>query len=373
MQNKGVNTMKKTLIIAGIMASAICVSFTSCGTKKADVSGGFELSFSGYDGYGTATLSDSYSWVDDVIQNYGTDLSGMELIAFDAALRSAVDYTITPNEAISNGDEITVSVDVDNSLLEEYKIELTGGTAAFIADGLDEIEEINPFDDITISYDDIAPRAKATIDTNSFDKSLVYTLDKDSGLSNGDIITVTVSPKSETMEEYIQKYGKKLAETEKTYTVEGLSTYASALDDIPQDTIDKMDKTFQEAYAAKIADLGTIEKMELLGNYVQTAKSSDTSPYNRFYFVYKVTADFSAEDAEVGVQEYYWCAYYENIIIMPDGTISADYEDLHMGSHNFDMLTVDVWYVEGCKDLETLYRYNVTERSGEYDCISTVK
>ena len=60
-------------------------------------------------------------------------------------------------------------------------------------------------------------------------------------------------------------------------------------------------------------------------------------------------------------------------IIMPDGTISADYEDLHMGSHNFDMLTVDVWYVEGCKDLETLYRYNVTERSGEYDCISTVK
>ena len=363
----------KKIIFTAVIAASMCTSLTSCGTKKADVSGGFELSFSGYNGYGIATISDSYSWIDDVIEEHGDDLSGMELIAFDAALKDAVTYTISPDKDISNGDKITVSVDVDNSILEEYKLKLTGGKASFTADGLDELEEVNPFDDITISYDKIAPRAKAILDTSSTDHSLNYIINKDSDLSNGDTIIVSVSPRSGTIEEYIQKYGKKLTETERTYTVEGLSTYASSLDDISQETKEKMDKTFQDAYATKIEELGTIKNMELLGNYIQTAKNSDTSPYNRFYFVYKVTADFSAEDVEVGLQEYYWCAYYENVIVMPDGTVSADYEDLHMGKHDFDMLTVDMFYVEGCKDLETLYRYNVTERSSEYDCTSTVE
>lgn len=365
--------MKRKLIGMAVLAATMCVSLTGCGKEQVDVSGGFDLSFSGMDGYGTATLTSSYAWVEDVIKSQGDGMSGMELIAFEEDLRDAVTYTVTPSEGISNGDEITVSVDVDNSLVEEYKLELTGGTATFTVDGLEPIEEVDPFANATITYDGYAPRAKAKLEVSGADGTIVYTLDKESGLSNGDVITVTAAPKSDmTMEEYTQKYGKVLTATEQTYTVEGLTAYATSLDDIPQDSLDKMNQTYLDAYAAHIADLGSVMDMELLGNYVLTAKG-DASPYNQFYFVYKVTADFTEKDAEEGVQEYYWCAYYENVMLMPDGTVSADYEELHMGSHTYNMLIVDAWYVEGCKDLDTLYRFNVTENSGKYDCVSTVK
>ena len=366
--------MKKRLIGMAILTVAMCASLTGCGKEKVDVSGGFDLSFSGMDGYGTATLTDSYAWVEDVIKSQGDGMSDAELIEFEEDLRDAVKYTVTPSENISNGDEITVSIDVDNAIVEEYKLELTGGTATFTADGLNPVEEVDPFANITITYDGIAPRGKAIINTSGADKTLTYSLDKEGGLSNGDVITVTAAPKSNmTMQEYTQKYGKVLTATEQTYTAEGLTSYVSSLDEIPQETQDKMHQTYLDAYPAHIADLGSVTDMELLGNYILTAKSDNTSPYNRIYFVYKVTADFTAEDADVGVQEYYWCAYYENVMVMSDGTVSADYEDLKMGSHTYDMLIVDAFYVEGCKDLDTLYRYNVTENGGEYDCVSTVK
>lgn len=367
------------MIAVSMTTTAMCMALTSCGkekedaSKKVDVSGGYEIFFTGMNGYGTAELTGSYAWIEDILKSEGDDMSRNEIISFQENLRNAVTYTITPSEGISNGDEITVSIDVDNSLVEEYKLRLTGGTATFTADGLDPVEEVDPFAELTITYDGIAPLAKARLDASGMDNTLSYTIDKETGLSNGDVITVTAAPKSSmTMDEYIQKYGKVLTATEQTYTVEGLSSYVASLDDIPQDTLDKMNQTYLDAYPAHIADLGSVTDMELLGNYVLTAKSN-ASPYNQIYFVYKVTADFTAMDAEDGVQEYYWCAYYENVMMMPDGTLSADYEDLHMGSHDSDMLIIDAWYVEGCKDLDTLYRYNMTEKSGEYDCVSTVK
>ena len=373
--------MKKKFLkmIAVSMTAAMCVSMTGCGekksdaSKKVDVSGGFEISFTGMDGYGIAELNGSYAWVENILKSKGDGMSGAELLEFEENLRDAVKYTVTPSEGISNGDEITVSVDVNNSLVKEYKLELTGGTAAFTADGLTPVEEVDPFADITITYEGIAPRGRAVINISGADKTLAYTPDKESGLSNGDVITLTAAPKSNmTMEEYTQKYGKVLTAAEQTYTVEGMTSYVSSLDEIPQETLDKMNQTYLDAYPAHIADLGSVTDMELLGNYILTAKG-DASPYNQIYFVYKVTADFTAEDADVGVQEYYWCAYYKDVTLMPDGTVSADYEDLRMGSHTYDMLIVDAFYVEGCKDLDTLYRYNVTENSEEYDCVSTVK
>lgn len=363
----------RALLGAGVIACA-CTAFTGCGKEQVDVSGGFDLSFSGLDGYGVATLTDTYDWLDDVVGTYGEGMKGMEIYSLTDDLMNAVTYTVTPDEGVSNGDEVTVSVDVDSSKLEKYNFELKGGTATFTVSGLEEVEQIDPFENVVITFEGIAPLGKAKLDTSDCDKTLAYTIDKEKNLSNGDVITIVAEPKyGMDMDEYTMEYGKSLTATEKTYTVDGLAAYAKSLDEIPQETMDRMNQTYLDAYAAEIADLGTIKDMELLGNYIQTAKSSDTKPYNRFYFVYKITADFTANDKNVGVQEYYWCAYYENVMIMPDGTISVDYDDLHMGSHDYDLLTVKIFMVEGCADLDTLYLYNVTKRIDKYDIVSTVK
>lgn len=66
-----------------------------------------------------------------------------------------------------------------------------------------------------------------------------YEADKSTGLSNGDKITVTASSKY-NMNQYAQLFGKVFSSAEKEFTVEGLASYASSIDEIPEDAKNKM-------------------------------------------------------------------------------------------------------------------------------------
>ena len=198
-----------------------------------------------------------------------------------------------------------------------------------------------------------------------------YTADAEKGLTNGDTVEITA--------EFAKKASEAtsvLTETEKQYTVEGMPAYISSLDDIPQDTYEKMDTVFRDGYAAYLANpaygaTGVIQEMTLLGNYVLTLKSTTNggSPYNYVYFVYKVNATFDRTGEN---HDYYWCAYYEGVYTLPDGTMVVDYDDLHKGSLNYDNLLIDAHYVEGCNDLDSIFNKNVTTKIAEYDYTTTI-
>ena len=235
-------------------------------------------------------------------------------------------------------------------------------------------QEVDPFEKLNVTFEGVSPAGNIKISSNS--SSIGYTPDKEKGLRNGDVVTITANVSALYAEDY------ELTATEKQYTVEGLPECAEKIEDIPQDTYDKMDKTFRDSYAAFLADPaqgveGTINSMELLGNYMLVKKDMNNPEnknfarlLNRLYFVYKINADFARTGEN---HEYYWCAYYDNVNQLPDGTMDVNYDELNKGSMDFDLFTVDVFYVEGCSNLDSLFSKNVTSMIDEYDYVSTVK
>lgn len=381
-------------ILVGLTAVCMCAGLTGCGKETVDVTADADISVSGYDGHGTATFSKG-DWLMDTEKTYGQGMSLMELATLEEALGDAVKYSISPSENLSNGDEVILTIDVDNSALEDYDFKLAGGEKKITVSGLDEVETFDPFENVTVNFSGMSPNGSASINESgsSADIDLSYTLDKSSGLKNGDEVTVSVSSYDDTdIEEYCESKGKAISATEKTFTVEGLASYAQTIADIPDDMKSKMLAQAEDAIKAKCiwdkeGTTGVLKSLEYLGDYYLTGKEGfDASPYNKIYCVYKGTVEFNAlkrhgdgKTKETGTASFYTYYYYDNIIIMPDNTCSLDLSDGELASYSYetdygydDFWGATFYSLHGKEDLDSMFNDCITSQITNYNYESTV-
>lgn len=194
--------MRKKQIILSVLLISILIFLTGCGTKKIDVMESLTLSYDGVNGYGTADLKNAYGWEADAFE--AANIKGIESFADLGnafTIESAVSYNISPNQNLSNGDEVTVTALINNEAVEEYKIEFEGEEKKFIVEGLPEVQTVDLFENIDILYTGIAPNVNASIgDGNTVYYVMThYSLDKTNGLDVGDIITVTAQYSKEEL------------------------------------------------------------------------------------------------------------------------------------------------------------------------------
>lgn len=381
-------------ILVGITAVCMCAGLTGCGKETVDVTADADISVSGYDGHGTATISKG-DWLMDTEKTYGQGMSLMELASLEEALGDAVEYNISPSENLSNGDEVVLTIDVDNSALENYDFKLAGGEKKITVSGLDEVETFDPFENVTVNFSGMSPNGEASINKSgsSAGIDLSYTLDKSSGLKNGDEVTVSVSAYDDTdIEEYCESKGKAISATEKTFTVEGLASYAQTIADIPDDMKSKMLAQAEDAIKAKCiwdkeGTTGVLKSLEYLGDYYLTGKEGfDASPYNKIYCVYKGTVEFNAlkrhgdgKTMETGTASFYTYYYYDNIIIMPDNTCSLDLSDGSLASYSYetdygydDFWGATFYTLHGKENLDSVFSDCVTPQIEKYNYENTV-
>lgn len=375
--------MKKTMKLTAVAAAALClcVSAAGCGKKSVNVTENLEIKFNGYDGYATASLVNATDWISEVSSTYGAELEMLELAELEANLYDAVDFEITPAEDISNGDEITVTVTVDNTKFEEEKFKLEGGTLTFTAEGLEEVETFDPFTGLSLVYEGFAPNGTAYISGGS-DTNLTFILDKNTGLSNGDTVTVTAETYTgASMDEYCAQYGRMPSTTEKTFTVEGLASYASEIAEIPEDMMQKMDSQAQDVFHAYVArewdEPEGLQSITLLGHYFLKPKDINTelSPFNKLYLVYEV----KATNSNIGEFTYFYYTRYDNIILLDDGTCSVDLSNYSTPGNSCVVGTYpgfifdNTLYADGYNDLDSLFSNCVTTQIDKYAYESTVK
>lgn len=385
-------------ILLGLVAVGMVASLTACGKETVDVSADADVLFTGYEGYGTATVSKG-SWVRDIETKFGTDMSLLELGMLEDKLSDAVEYTLSLTENLSNGDEVTLTIEVDNDALEDYDFKLSGGTKTYTVSGLDEIEPFDPFENLAISFGGMAPNGYASIDTSDMKEtgvSLNYTLDKNKGLSNGDEVTVTISTNSGTdVEEYCLSKGKIPTVTEKTFTVSDLASYAMKLEDIPEDTYTKMLSQAEDGIrssASSWAEGNSIKNIESIGYYFLAPKEGfSVSTNNEIYCVFKVTADITgfenaeeakADDAKKKKREDYYYTYYRysDIVILPDGTCSLDlssgsqpYNTTKSKYGNYSWGSMSYYTFYGYGDLDSMFNDCVTSKISNYTYENTVQ
>jgi hypothetical protein len=308
----------------------------------------------------------------------------------DLLLEYCVDGDLDEDSRLSNGDTVTLVWDCDDEkALSEYGVKLSHDDTTFEVSGLKSVKEVDPFEDLTIEYAGIAPNGyvnKITNNsTNEYIKDAYYYSNAGSNLSNGDEITVSVSL-SWSEDYYLENYGVVFTSMEKTYTVDGIGSYVSSLDDIPNDVINSMKSQAEDtltAYAANHWDSReSLDDMEYLGAYLLTLKSNDYSgDKNQVVLVFKVTGSDNITDYDIYNQyTYYYTTAFSNIIMYPDGTVSVDLSRystpsdsfsrrVEYGERSWDYYT---FYYNGYETFETMFNKAVTSKVEKYNYVSSV-
>lgn len=383
-------------ILVGLTAVCMCTGLTGCGKETVDVSADADILVSGYDGHGTATVSKG-NWLVNTEKTYGQGMSFTELALLEEALYDAVKYSVSPSENLSNGDEVVLTIDVDNSALESYDFKLSGGEKKITVSGLDEVESFDPFENIAVNFSGMSPNGSASVNTSDSksDIKLIYTLDKSSGLKNGDEVTVNISSSSGTdVEEYCMSKGKIPTLTEKTFTVEGLASYAQTISDIPEDALNKMISQAEDAFksaSTSWVEGNSLQNTELLGYYLVTPKEGFNLQGNQLYCVFKETAEItgfaSKEEAKEKdaqkkpyMDSYYTYYKYGDIVILEDGTCSFDLSSGSMpsatASSKYGYLSWGDFYsysFKGYNDLDSMFNDCITSQIEKCNYESTVK
>lgn len=318
-----------------------------------------EVVFDGYDSAGTAEIRNN----DD----------GYDVPYFY--------YELDKYDGLSNGDTVTLSIPDAEGDEETFKkdyirgwgVELTAISKEYTVEGLKEMEDYDPFNDISVSFSGISPNVSASIQKNNVKiEDLDFSVDKSENLRLGDTVTVTVVAYYDDPETLCMQEGKKLTATSKDYTVENVPKYASTVSEITPDMMNKMDQNAQDKLYADAASSWESEEkiteMTLIGNYFLTAKEnadvydywSGESVMNRLYLVYKVSVQ-----AGENPFTYYYFTCYKNIIIMEDGTCSLDLSGAEIPDGR--VASADGYYsYNGYAELDTLKYKTVTANLDKY-------
>lgn len=388
------------ILITAALSLCACAALSGCSKTKINLNDYLVTEFAGYDTVGTVTVGlDTITIINDNLEVFGLDeeSTAADKQAVFRMMETAIGGKFDKSTELINGETITFEWDElkTEKLEEEYKVSFVCSDVEYVVDGLEEIQEVDPFEKVEVVFEGKAPNGRATLNNNSGDNALTYTLDKSDGLSNGDTVTVTVDyTYGMDDEKYIQLCGKKLLSTETTYTVEGLASYPAAIEEISADMQEKMAKQAEDTIKAHCSgwkEGNSLASLELLGNYYLSVKSGfNSTPGNRIYYVFKVTANMTGlyeeayangdDSIHTGTDEYYTYVYFDEIINLPDGTTSVDLSknqicfnvcNSNYGYANF--FGTSHYTFNGYKDLDTMFNDCITANIEKYDYVNTVK
>lgn len=273
------------------------------------------------------------------------------------------------NGSLSNGDKVTYTYTFNNDQLKQYGFKLKGQEITEEVSGLEEAEEINPFDGVEVTFSGISPdvTAEYTLKEDAAEEysSISYSFDKSDNLKSGDTVTLT----AEADNAYLaQNYGVVLAETEKEYTVEGVQAYVTAADQVPTDILANMQRQAEDcisAYFAEHADYISVANTTYEGYYFLTLKDMDVyGEQNKIYLIYSGTVR-SKEEGGFAKTKVYFPVYFDNIMVNADGTGYADISNASIqGSTD---LRFSWWNLSGYTDKAKMLNDLVTADKGNYE------
>ena len=136
-------------------------------------------------------------------------------------LMETVNYTFSENNNLTNGDEITVSVDYDEELFEDKEVKVKNTEFTIKVEELSDGTKIDVFEGLEVTYEGMSGKGYAIFDTNNccnFVQNYVTFGYSKENLSNGDKITVTANYSEENANNELVI----IENNKKEFTVSGL-------------------------------------------------------------------------------------------------------------------------------------------------------
>lgn len=318
---------KKALIgICGAVVAIIAIIvIASNAGKTINLNDYVTVEATGYDGYGTASIS--IDW-DAIEKKYGkkiayTSASKKALGDFSSlmtpldTLEASVSVQLDQDRNLSNGDTINYSWSVVDDISKVIKCKLKYKDGTYTVSELEKLDTFDAFADVEVTFSGISPNGEAAITYNGSDlSSYDFRCDKTSGLKNDDKITVSLS--NTDMEDYATILGKIPAATSKIYTVSGLQEYVTSYADITDTFIENTKKEAEDtiySYAAShFSKTSALNNLEYAG-YIYNCLKDDrglNSVHNALYLIYK--GDVSNSEGAFSTTKVYFPVQFANIL-----------------------------------------------------------
>ncbi len=363
-------------------AAVLCLLMVGCGSTAVDLNDYLEVEFNGYNSSGTVEYSvDVESMIEDNPKAFGLDGDYSDYDVSDIAYDIEDKFSVEPDkdEQLSNGDTVTFSwkKTKTESLEKQFPIKIKAADNKIEVYDLDEAEEFDPFEKVNVLFEGTAPGGKAKLDASGVLSGLVYTIDDYEKLKNGDKVTVKITDSygKDPSEMLLSEYGKIPTSLEKEYTVEGLTSYAAKLDDIPKETLEKMRAQTEDSVRSDSTGWHKsfkFDNMEFVGYYFLYAKDGfEPKIFNSVICVYKVNTTVTIDDKD-NKDSYYTFGKYDNITILPDGVCSVDLSSIWLTNHRTDSIKKNYEY-KGYSDLDSMFNDVITSASSDHTYESTIK
>lgn len=324
----------KNFLMASVIGVLSCIAFAGCGAnREINLNDYLTVEFSGYDGYGEATVTfDQEAMKDDCekIKISNSNVSALYANAADYYQDFCVFYSLSEKDNLSNGDSITLTWNCEDALASNN----TSGTLVhtdmtFEVSGLKVAPTFDVFEGVSLEFEGAAPYAKATIVGGN--ENFAYTTTKDSSFAqptvynvkNGDTITIYAAQyfnSSMTMEEMVETYGGIPESMEKEFVVSGLDEYVTKVSDIPEEDWSAMDaeaRDIIESYQDQVYGYSECE-VNLVEKAVGIPELSDE---NKVCLIYTLSVP-----GENGF-DFYWSAVFPEVIKKADGTMAYNLEE----------------------------------------------
>ena len=246
--------LRRLLLITAATAG-LALSLTGC-SKNVDFLQYADVTFDGINGQATATVNVDYNKIGTDVFDKGKTQTDMDEARTETSMMGEVNYEVTPSENLSNGDTVTLSVEISDYFQKEYKVTAKAASKEITVSGLQEPEMVDPFDDsiFTTIFSENPEEGKVSFEIigtiPELRLNLINDAPEDSPLKNlqyyvddfdtykeyseDDTIALHVKPKAP------QDFAKKYALTRDTIeiSVKGAPKYIRSVDEVTQDVLD---------------------------------------------------------------------------------------------------------------------------------------
>lgn len=325
----------------------------------------YEVVFDGYDGYGSYELVCKESAVvqlGKIAVETKADESyiTVHISDEDGGWENTyyVEVTADSYRNLSNGDTLTLSVPyLDEDEYTEYGVIMENLEQEITVSGLKEAVEVNlweyyefvssgmdgsgslyinrPGEPVTVGELEFHLDDNSVYCNGDYISSIYPNVSDNWGLSNGDVVTVSLS----FYEEDLARYGVVITDGSIEVTVSGLGVYAADLESVKNaGNFAEVEAKGQEVIMNYLYDdwnravhndwkdyseIVIGDDMALYKAILTTPKSTSSWDHNTLWLIYSVTLDDDAMDPTV----YYFAVRVEDVVVNGDG--SLDTEDLY--------------------------------------------
>ena len=322
-------------VIAVVVVAIVALVVVKNQKKKVNINDYISVEYNGYETAGTAYVDfDETGFSEAVIKAQGKKLKNVKSLddldwsdltdlmgSSNWDLIDSITFDVKPDSDLSNGDVVTVTASWNEDYEKKAGVKILSKEQEFTVEGLEEVKEVDPFEDIEVTFSGTPPYVYPNWTNNSEDDYLRYLWfnfeDYDS-LDVGDTVTLTV----DESEENALANGYKFTQTSKEYTVSGVDSYVTSAADISADNLDSMKNEATDALDAYFANNNSYignSGFSYEGSYYLVAKNSDTwGDTNVLYLVFSTTVT-SAENAFEPTVVYF-PVKYTNIMALSDGS-----------------------------------------------------